>query len=382
MRPVRDIPELPNLPVLVRAALNVPVENGKVMNDYRLRQALPTIEYLRSRRARIVLVSHIGEQGTETLAPVSEALGRLISGVSFCGESTGKTARDAVRALKPGDILVLENLRRNRGERMNDPAFAAALAELADVFVQDSFDTCHRSHASIVGVPKLLPSYAGVQLEREVAELSRALTPAHQALAVIGGAKFATKEGVLTALLANYDHVFVGGALANDFLKAAGHDVGKSLVSPDVSPSIQRLLANNKLVLPIDSLVVPAGKATDAHARDFARAASLDQVRPDEMILDHGPATAALLADLSARASSILWNGPLGNYEHGFVDATQALAKAIARSGAHSVVGGGDTIAAIEDLELLPRFSFVSTGGGAMLEFLAKGTLPGIEALG
>lgn len=382
MRSVRDIPELANLPVLVRAALNVPVENGKVMNDYRLRQALPTIEYLRSRRARIVLASHIGEEGTETLAPVAEALGRLTSNVSFCGESTGKVARDAVRAQKPGDILVLENLRRNRGEKMNDSAFAAKLAELADVFVQDSFDTCHRQHASIVGVPKLLPSYAGLQLEREVAELTGALTPAHPSLAIIGGAKFSTKEGVLTALLAAYDHVFVGGALANDFLKAAGHAVGRSLLSPESSPSLRGLLENHKLVLPIDSLVVPAGKATDERARDYARVASLDQVRPDEMILDHGPGTAAVLADLSAKASSILWNGPLGNYEHGFVDATQALARAIARSGAHSVVGGGDTIAAIEDLGLLPRFSFVSTGGGAMLEFLAKGTLPGIAALG
>lgn len=382
MRSIRDIPVYEHIPILVRAALNVPIENGKVTNDYRLRQAAPTIQYLRERGAKVMLISHIGEEGTETLAPVAEALGRIVSNVSFCPEHTGERARAAVRDLHPGDVLVLENLRRSRGERMNDPAFAHDVAALGDVFVQDSFDTCHRQHASIVGIPKILPSYAGLELEREVVELTRALAPARPALAVIGGAKFSTKEAVLTALLANYDHVFVGGALANDFLKAAGHGVGKSLVSPDVSPSIKRLLANGKLVLPIDSLVVPSISAKDPRARALARVASLDQVGPDEVILDHGPGTAALLAELARKAAATLWNGPLGMYEEGFIDSTQILARAIAHSRAHSVIGGGDTIAAIEDLGLLPKFSFVSTGGGAMLEFLARGTLPGIEALG
>ena len=381
MRFVRDIPVTENSPVLVRAALNVPVENGKVMNDYRLRQAVPTVEYLQGRGARIVLISHIGEMGTETLAPVYEALKKLVRGISFCPESVGEEARRAVRALRPGEALVMENLRRHKGERLNDVHFAKELASLADVFVEDSFDTCHRQHASIVGVPKFLPSYAGVQLEKEVAELTRALTPSRPALAVIAGAKFSTKEAVLTALLSHYDHVFVGGALANDFLKAAGHAVGRSLTS-DETPNIKKLLANHKLVLPIDSLAVPASDAAAGQAKSHARVASLDQVRPDEVILDHGPATCAVLEELAGKASSILWNGPLGNYEHGFTDATESFAAAVARSSAHSVVGGGDTIAAIEKLGLLFRFSFVSTGGGAMLEFLATGTLPGIAALG
>lgn len=384
MRTVRDIPLFANIPILVRATMNVPVENGKVVNDYRLRRALSTIRFLVARGAKVILISHLGEKGTETLAPVAQALGKLTPGVSFFGETIGERARRAVRDLSPGNILVLENLRRDKGERANDRAFARELAALADVFVEDSFDTCHRAHASIVGVPELLPSYAGLLLEEEVQELSRALTPKKSALAVIGGAKFSTKEAVLTTLLKTYDHVFVGGALANDFLKAAGQEVGKSLVSNGANgngEAIKKLLANPKLVLPVDSLVIPARIRGTPNMRAGARIAPAGQVRPDEVILDHGPGTAALLASLAQKANTVLWNGPLGNYENGFIDATNAFARAVAVSDAHSVVGGGDTIAAIEGLGLLPRFSFVSTGGGAMLDFLAKGTLPGIEAL-
>ena len=358
MRTVRDIQIFQNIPILVRAALNVPVENEKVVNEYRLRRALPTIRYLAEKGARVVLIGHLGEKGTETLKPVSEALGALIRGVSFFGETVGVRARARVRDLAPGNILVMENLRRHRGERANDRAFVKELASLADIFVEDSFDTCHRPYASIVGVSNILPSYAGFLLQEEINELSRALTPKKPAFAVIGGAKFSTKEGVLNALLQTYDRVFVGGALANDFLKASGKEVGKSLVS-DITDEkeITKILANPRLVLPIDS------------------------VMKDGAILDHGPRTNALLAELSAKAKTILWNGPLGKYESGFVGATNAFARAVADSSARSVVGGGDTIAAIENLGLLPRFSFVSTGGGAMLQFLAQGTLPGIEAL-
>ena len=381
MRTVRDIRVFENIPILVRAALNVPVENGKVVNDYRLRRAAPTIQYLRERGAKVVLISHIGEQGTETLAPVATALGRIISGVSFIGETVGERARAAVRMLAPGQVLVLENLRRNRGEQENRSSFARELATLADVFVQDSFDTCHRPHASIIGVPEFLPSYAGLLLEEEVNELSRALAPKHPALAVIGGAKFSTKEAVLTTLLQMYDHVFVGGALADDFFKADGQPVGKSLVSGADLGHIKKLLGNPKLVLPIDSLVTSADNVGTPDARRGARIAAAGQVRADEVILDNGPGTSALLATLAKQAKTILWNGPLGKYENGFSDATDTFARAVAASGARSVIGGGDTIASIEGLGLLPKFSFVSTGGGAMLEFLAKGTLPGITAL-
>jgi len=382
MRSIRDIPVFENIPILVRAALNVPIENGKVVNDYRLRRALPTIRYLSERGARVILISHSGEKGTETLSPIANALGKLIPRVSFCPETIGEGARKAIRELPAGNILVLENLRRDKGEQGNDMAFARELAALADVFVEDSFDTCHRMHASIVSVPKLLPSYAGLLLEEEVKELSQALAPTHPAFAVIGGAKFSTKEAVLTTLLKTYDHVFVGGALADDFLKATGQEVGKSLVSDGDDGAIKKLLADPKLVLPLDSLVISASAVGSLDARASARIAPEGQVRPDEVILDHGPGTSALLDSLAQKAKTILWNGPLGNYENGFIDSTDAFARSVAASHARSVVGGGDTVASIEGLGLLPRFSFVSTGGGAMLDFLAKGTLPGIEVLG
>lgn len=381
MRTIRDIPVVENIPILVRAALNVPVENGEVVNDYRLRRALPTIRYLAERGARVVLISHLGEKGTETLAPVAKSLSTLARSVSFFGETIGVRARQKVHDLLPGNVLVLENLRRDRGERLNDPSFAKELAALADIFVEDCFDTCHRKHASIIGVPELLPSYAGLLLEEEVAELSRALAPKQPALAVIGGAKFNSKEVVLTTLLQTYDHVFVGGALANGFLKAAGQEIGGSLVSETDGSKIKKLLVNPKLVLPVDSLVIPATAVGSMNARAEAHIASAGQVRSDEVILDHGPATRALLAELAAKAGIILWNGPLGNYESGFTDTTNDFARAVAASKAHSIVGGGDTVAAIQNLGLLSRFSFVSTGGGAMLDFLAYGTLPGIEAL-
>lgn len=381
MRTIRDIKVFENIPILVRAALNVPVENGQVVNDYRLRRAVPTITYLQERGAKVILASHIGEQGTETLAPVVTALKGLVQGISFFPETIGERARGAVRELAPGQILVLENLRRDKGETRNEPAFAKELAALADIFVEDSFDTCHRLHASIVGVPKLLPSYAGLLLEQEIGALSQALTPKHPAFAVIGGAKFSTKEAVLTKLLEMYDHIFIGGALAHDFLKESGQEIGKSLASAADEKAIRKLLANPKLILPVDSLVIPASTVGSMNARAEARIAPLGQVRPDEVILDHGPGTTALLSNFAHKAKTILWNGPLGNYENGFIEATDSFARAVATSGAHSVVGGGDTVASIEGLGLLPRFSFVSTGGGAMLDFLAKGTLPGIEAL-
>ena len=357
MRTVRDIEIFENIPILMRAALNVPVENGKIVNDYRLRRALPTIRYLAEHGARVILIGHLGEKGTETLKPVAEALSILIRGVSFFDETVGARARAAVRALAPGDILVMENLRRNKGERANDRVFAKELASLADIFVQDCFDTCHRPHASIIGVPEILPSYSGFLLEEEADELARALVPKKPSLAVIGGAKFSTKEAVLTTLLKTYDHVFIGGALANDFLRAAGREVGKSLVSEVDENGIKNILANPKLVLPVDSVVV------------------------DETILDHGPDTVDILSDLAKNAKTILWNGPLGKYEDGYSEATDAFARVVANSKAYSIVGGGDTVAIIERLGLLSRFSFVSTGGGAMLAFLANGTLPGIEAL-
>lgn len=362
--------------------MNVPIENGQVVNDYRLRQAVLTLRYLTERGARVIVISHIGEAGTETLAPVATALGKLIPNVSFFGETTGSRARDAVRNLLPGHILVLENLRRSRGEQTNDPEFVKELVSLADIFVEDSFDTCHRRHASITGVPKILPAYAGLTLEKEVQELTAALAPKNPSLAIIGGAKFSTKEAVLTTLLQTYGHVFVGGALANDFLQASGHPVGRSLVGHADPNAIQQIITHKKLVLPVDVLVVSARVAFSKEARNRVRVADVSDVHADDMILDHGPGTCALLDTLVMQSRTVLWNGPLGYYENGFTDGTDACAQSIAMSNSRSVIGGGDTIASVERLGLLSKFSFVSTGGGAMLDFLANGTLPGIAVLG
>ncbi len=377
MRSVRDIPHLENIPVLLRAALNAEVEGGKVVEDYRLRAALPTIEYLRERGARVILAGHISGKGTESLKPMYEAMRAWIPGLLWSDHTTGAEARAAVRALPPGGVLMLENLRRSPGEEKNDPEFARSLAELADVFVEDAFDVCHRAHASVVGVPRLLPSYAGLLVEREVRELTKALAPQRPSLAVIGGAKFTTKQPVLARLLDIYDHVFVGGALANDFLKAKGLPVGASLVSDAAGSDIGVLLDNAKLVLPIDCVAAPMGAE-----RSAGRICRIEDVRADEAILDNGPETVALLDRLVRDAKTVLWNGPLGNYENGFSEATEALAIVIAKSDAYSVIGGGDTVAAIETRHVAEHISFISTGGGAMLDFLADGTLPGLTALG
>lgn len=377
MKSVRQIKVLENIPVLLRASLNVPVRNGKVTNAFRLKSALPTIEYLRSRHAKVILISHVSGTGTESLEPVYHALGGWIHGMKFCPVATGPLAREAVRDLAPGQVLMLENLRRNAGEEKNDPAFAKELAELADVFVQDSFDVCHRAHASTVGVPALLPSYAGLTVEKEVKELAKALKPKSPSLAIIAGAKFSTKEPLIRKLLKKYAHVVVGGALANDFIQAQGHSVGASLVSKEGQDRIAELLKNKRIVIPKDAIVAKRGAT-----RREGRIAELSDIREDEMILDVGPKTTEELTAYAKKAKTILWNGPLGLFEDGFIDGTRGLMRAIAASRAWSIVGGGDTEAAIEEVNAHEHFSFISTGGGAMLDFLANGNLPGLEALG
>lgn len=376
MKSLADIPKLDGVRVLVRSSLNVPVADGKVVNTFRLRGALPTINYLRERGARVILISHISGKGGESLAPMHEAMKEFIPDIQFCADIVGHEARNAISALEDGQVLILENLRQNPGEESNDEAFAKELASLAEVFVQDTFDVCHRKHAGVVGVPRFLPSYAGLLVEKEVKELAGALHPMAPSLAIISGAKFSTKEPVIKKLLGSYDQVFVGGALANDFIKEAGNPVGASLVSDTDTEEIRELLHNKKVVIPVDAIVAKKGGK-----REDGRIAALSDVKEDEAILDVGPETNALLAGIVASAKSVLWNGPLGNYENGFTDGTEALARAVAGSSAHSVMGGGDSIAVVEDLGLADKFSFISTGGGAMLDFLAEGTLPGIEAL-
>lgn len=377
MKSIRSVRKLENVPVLLRAALNVEVENGTVTNSFRLRKALPTIQYLQQKYARTILIGHISDTGTETLEPVYQELKKHIPSLEWCPVHVGKIAKDAIDALPPGGVLLLENLRRSRGESMNEESFAKELASLADIFVQDSFDVCHRKHASVVGVPHHLPSFAGLLVEEEVRELSKLLRPKRPSLAIIGGAKFTTKEPVLKQLLKTYDRVFVGGALANDFIQALGYPVGVSLVSHPDQSAVKELLQHKRLALPTDAVVAPL-KAE----RTEGRIVSLREVSRDEAILDSGPETAEYLDGLVAKAKTVLWNGPLGNYEQGFVDGSEALAHSIASRKNISILGGGDTVAVVEKMGLQNSFTFISTGGGAMLDFIASGgTLPGLTVL-
>lgn len=370
MKRLEDIPTLKNVSVLVRLGLNVPLADGVPASTFRLRRALETIQYLQEHGARIIVISHIGRDPFATLRPVYEYLRTQISYTSFLDHVSGPMVRERVQALVSGEVLILENLRRNNGEVQNDRAFAEELASLADVFVQDAFDTCHRNHASIVGVPELLPSYAGRLVCKEVDGLTLALRPKKPSIAIIGGAKFATKEPLIEKLLHTYDRIFIGGALGNDLLQARGYPIGKSVTSGK-SESLQKLAKDARVMGPIDVLV---GEGEENICKP-------NEVKDEDVILDAGPQTVAMLEEYIQSSKSVLWNGPLGYYEKGYKKSTKALAEAMASTHTHAVVGGGDTVAAIEELGIEYRFAFMSTGGGAMLEFLTHGTLPGIEAL-
>jgi phosphoglycerate kinase len=355
--------------VLVRSSLNVPVEAGRVTNPFRLEAALSTISLLSARGVKVVLLSHIGDTPAASLRPVYEYLKKKIE-IQFVDDVVGARATAAARGLKNGEVLLLENLRRDPGEIKNSDDFARRLATLGDVYVNDDFAAAHRSHASLVGVPKYMPSYAGLQFEAELSGLVHALAPKSPSLAILGGAKFVTKEPLIRALLTKYDTVFVGGALATDFFKAKGYEVGRSLTS--AAPHIQDLLQNSKIMLPEDVTV------QSVSGQEVKKPSEL---LPSDCIYDIGPVTLTKLTPYIEKGKTVLWNGPMGNFEKGYSEMTEALARIVAGAAGVSVVGGGDTIASIEKLGLNKKFEFLSTAGGAMLDFLAHGTLPGIEAL-
>jgi phosphoglycerate kinase len=367
--------------VLLRADFNVAVQNGVVVDDFRIRKTIPTLDFLKKKGTNVVMVSHIenaaGVEGKPTLRPVVEVLNNLGFPCDFA-ETIEEAARKS--AEQKNGFILLENIRNYQGEALNDPAFAQQLATLGDIYVNDAFSVSHRTHASIVGVPKLLPHFGGFQLALEVENLSKAFNPPHPFLFILGGAKFDTKLPLVEKFLDKADTIFIGGALANDFFKAKGFEVGRSTVS---SPKINfgSLLSDKKIILP-DDVVADDGSSH--------KITSPDKVSADEKILDAGPKTLALLKEKIKTDKFILWNGPLGNYENGYKEPTYELARMIAaatKDGVESIIGGGDTLAAIAELEqtggelLEDAFTFVSTGGGAMLDFLAKGTLVGIEAL-
>lgn len=367
--------------VLLRVDFNVPFVKGKIADDFRIQAAIPTLNLLRDAGAKVVVISHIEGKGGDSLKPVSDYLIDRKIPVGFSPKYFTASTKDILEKMKDGEVVLFENVRLNKGETENNGNFAEKLAKMGDIYVNEAFSVSHRNHASIVGLPKFLPSYAGPVFMREIKNLSRAFNPERPFLFVLGGAKFDTKMPLIKKFLSLSDFIFVGGALANNFFKELNFEVGQSVVSRG-SFGLSELLKTRKVFIPTD-VVVAAGKAgeIDVAGRVSRKIKSVKGVGPREKILDAGPESIAQLAEFAKRAKFILWNGPLGNYEEGFSEATRKLAEIIAASNAESVVGGGDTVAVIRSLGLANKFTYVSTAGGAMLDFLANETLPGIEAI-
>ncbi|MFC2991989.1 phosphoglycerate kinase [Halomonas tibetensis] len=367
--------------VLIREDLNVPVKHGKVTSDARLRAALPTILAARDAGARVMLMSHLGrptegEPAEEfSLAPVAEHLGELLGRpVSLVVDYL-----DASLDLANGEVVLLENVRFNAGEKKDDEALAQQYAALCDIFVMDAFGTAHRAQASTHGVARFAPlACAGPLLATELDALEKALaTPARPMTAIVGGSKVSTKLDVLNALSETCDQLIVGGGIANTFIAAAGHNVGKSLHEADLIDKARTLMAKVEIPLPTDVVV-----ATEFSDSAEAIVKPVDQVSDDEMILDIGPQTAARLAAMLRDAGTILWNGPVGVFEiDQFGKGTEVIARAIAESPAFSIAGGGDTLAAIDKYGIAEQVSYISTGGGAFLEYVEGKTLPAVAAL-
>ncbi|MGH2402488.1 MAG: phosphoglycerate kinase [Candidatus Limnocylindria bacterium] len=388
---IRDV-DVDGRRVFVRADLNVPLDDGRITDDTRIRASLPTLVHLLERGATVILASHLGRPKGKVndalrLKPVADRLSQLLGRpVRMTGDALGPGVQVAVDKLRGGDLLLLENLRFHAAEEANDPEFAAALASLADLYVDDAFGAAHRAHASTEGITHYLPAVAGLLMEREVDALSRLLTrPARPFHAVIGGAKVSGKLEVLEALLSRCQAVLVGGGMANTFLAARGLAMGKSLVEEDQLTNAERMVAEARrkrvrLMLPTDAVIAP-----QVHHRARTHVVPVDAVPKDQMIVDIGPATRAAYAEHLAKAKTIFWNGPMGVFEISqFAEGTNQMARVVARrtrAGAVTIVGGGDSVAAVEGLGLADKMTHVSTGGGASLEFIEGKTLPGVAAL-
>lgn len=373
--------------VFVRVDFNVPTDtSGHITDDRRIREALPTITYLLDHGAAVILASHLGRPGGKrdeayTLRSVAERLSELLGrSVAFVPETVGPTADQAARKLKPGEVLLLENLRFHPGEEKNEPGFARDLAELADLYVNDAFGTAHRAHASTEGIARHRTAVSGFLLEREIRTLGEALeAPRRPLVAIIGGAKISSKIGVLNNLLPRVDSLLVGGGMANTFLKAQGRQIGRSLVENEQLDEARRVLAQagGKLILPVDVVVAPEASPTAP-----ATVVSIEDVPADQMILDVGPRTVEEFSRAIDAAGTVIWNGPLGLSEiPTFAAGTRGVARALADANATSIVGGGDLVGALEQLGLADGMTHVSTGGGASLEFLEGKVLPGVAAL-
>lgn len=386
---VRDL-DVAGKKVLVRVDFNVPLnDKGEITDDTRITASLPTIQYLLEQKAAVILMAHLGRPKGQvkpelSLAPVAKHLGKLLDKkILFAPDCVGEAAQAAASKLKPGHILLLENLRFHKEEEKNDMEFAEKLASLADLYVNDGFGVSHRAHASVEGVTHFLPAAAGFLLEKEIQYVGQAVTnPLHPFVAIIGGAKVSDKIGVISNLLDKVDTLLIGGGMANTFLAAQGYKMGKSLVEEDKLDLAKELLAKAKknkvnMLLPTD-LVMAAAFAPDAeHVTEKVK--NLNQAY---MALDIGAETSKAYAEALADAKMIVWNGPMGVFEmDAFCKGTEAVAKAVAKSRATSIVGGGDSVAAIEKLGLAKRITHISTGGGASLEYLEGKVLPGVAAL-
>jgi phosphoglycerate kinase len=371
--------------VMIREDFNVPVSAGKVTSDARIRAALPTIRMALEKGAAVLLLSHLGRpvEGESdpqfSLQPVADRLSELLGlAVRLQSDWLGGVE------VSPGEVVLCENVRFNRGEKKNDTALASAMGALCDVFVMDAFGTAHRAQASTEGVIRHAPlACAGPLLSRELDALRKALQdPARPLLAIVGGSKVSTKLTVLQTLLDKVDELIVGGGIANTFIAASGHDVGKSLYEPDLIHEAQRLIqrahaGGGSIPIPRDVIVA---KSFAADAKPLVR--NVDEVGADEMILDIGPLTAIEYAEIIAGAGTVIWNGPVGVFEFpNFAAGTRAMAEAIERASAYSIAGGGDTLAAIDQFGVTDAISYISTGGGAFLEFVEGKTLPAVAAL-
>lgn len=385
---VRDI-DVGGKRVLVRVDYNVPLEKGVVADETRIKATLPTISYLREKGAKIILVTHLGRPGGKVvpdlqLDPVAKALSRLLGAeVRKVDETVDSQAKEAVKSLKEGEVLLLENIRFNCEEKANDPGFAQKLASLADIFVNDAFGSAHRAHASTVGVPQYLPAVAGFLMEKELIQLSNLLeSPQRPFYAVLGGNKVSTKIGVIKRFLQIVETIFLGGGMCFTFLKAKGYPVGNSIVQKDFLEEATCILKRIeddeiKLKLPVDVVV-----AREISSQAEWKVVSVDSIPDGWMGLDIGPKAIDSYREALSDASTIFWNGPMGVFEiEAFAAGTKAIAETLANSKATTIVGGGDSDAALRKFNLEEKMTFISTGGGACLKFLEGVELPGVEVL-
>ncbi|HEU4659252.1 MAG TPA: phosphoglycerate kinase [Pseudolabrys sp.] len=378
--------------VLVRVDLNVPVENGVVTDGTRIERAAPAITEIADKGGKVILLSHFGRpKGRDqknSLKPVAAEVARIIKRpVPFIDECIGDAAERAVAAMKAGDILCLENTRFHPGEEKNDPQFVAALAKLGDVYVNDAFSVSHRAHASTEGLAHVLPAYAGRTLQAELEAFEKALEkPERPLAAIVGGAKISTKLELLSNLLSRVDTLIIGGAMANTFLLGLGKPVGKSLVERELVDTARKIMDEAKtckreIVLPVDAIVA---EKLEAHAP--SRAVDIDQVSANDMILDIGPRSIEQAVSVIARSKTLVWNGPFGAFEiepfdNGTIEVAEAVAERTAAGRLASIAGGGDTVAALNAAGVTDRLTYVSTAGGAFLEWLEGKALPGVEVL-